>query len=944
MAARQSDSVDPVPQSIGFVKQVSQATAVAASGNHRPLHSGDPVYPFDKLINHHGVIVVEFTDGSWLDMGPGDQTVLDQDVFDIANTEEVASAATDVDALQQALLAGADPTQVLEPTAAGPAAGTSPDTVSGDGSSGLATIARDGSTTLATSGFTTGDASLTELADTASEQEADELITGLGGFAVSAATSSGVTENAAANPLVSNVAITVGEPDIPNQPEVPSEPAPSELPIGPAPTEFPDETTPPELPDEQFPEATETLDENPSVEPEDTTPPAISLNAIGLTNNNTPVISGTAEPGSAITIFVAGQTIATVAAADGSWSVAPQLLADGSHTVTVSATDDSGNQSTEVTEIVTIDSTGPVINAIDFDLAEQSAAGDIVGQVTATDINGPMSYQLDTATDLFEINSETGVITLTNAGAAANLLDFETNPNFAELTVIATDNLGNQTSQLININITNVNELPTGEDDTGFIKLGATTSLTGNVLINDSDPDGDSLTVAEVNGVQLGVGNNVINGLYGDLTIQQDGSYSYQQHIINLDEGLVAHWAFDELKGNHFDDIATADQINDKGRLRGNASLVDEAISGKALSLDGAGDYIDINNSKEINNYSHNKPIGGSGFSGRSISFGFKVDGTDLDSRQVIFEEGGNVRGLVIYIENGELIVGGYNRPDNINWQGSYAKVDITNLDTSEWHHVALVLDPDNQQLTGYLDGDRFQQVQGDLLYRHPGDISIGRTGDQNVFLDNDGIARVDNSPNYFKGLVDDGLVYNRVLTDTEVKALHSGELSEEFNYQLSDGELAAQANLNITLTDNLTGGATDDVLLGGDTIDLIAGGAGNDQLTGANGGDQFIWSELDQGTNQLPAVDIIKDFNTQQGDALNVADLLIDEDVNSLEQYLAFNFENGSTTINVSHAGNGEITQQIVLENVDLSSHYGTTDTTELIDNLLDDGHLIVD
>lgn len=360
--------------------------------------------------------------------------------------------------------------------------------------------------------------------------------------------------------------------------------------------------------------------------------------------------------------------------------------------------------------------------------------------------------------------------------------------------------------------------------------------------------------------------------------------------------------------------------------------------------MDGAGDYIDINNSAEINNYAYNQPIGGAGFPGRTISFGFKVDGADLNSRQVIFEEGGNVRGLAIYIEAGELIVGGYNIPDGINWQGSYAKVDITNLDTDQWHHVALALDPSNQQLTGYLDGESFQQVYGDLLYRHPGDISIGRTGFRNVLLDSDGVARVDNSPNFFKGLVDDGLVYNRALTDGEIKALHTGELTESFSYQLSDGELVDQATLNITLTDNLTGGATDDNLLGGDSIDLIIGGPGNDSLTGGNGGDGFIWTLADQGSEDFPAIDFIKDFTIQQGDFLNLTDLLIDEETNSLEQYLDFNFNNGSTTINVSHEGDGSITQQIVLENTDLSTHYGTADTNEIITNLVDDGHLIVD
>ncbi|WP_163836142.1 retention module-containing protein [Spartinivicinus ruber] len=899
MASHQSDSVDPIPQPIGYVKQVVEATVIAAKGGYRQLYSGEPVYPFDKMINHKGVIVVEFVDGSRLDMGPSDQTVLDQDVFDPEEIPESAIETTDVDALQQALLAGADPTQVLAPTAAGPAAGASLEVLGNDGTGGIATIVREGSETIATSGFTTSVLNLSEPADSI---------------------------------------VFAGEPEVPSL--GPSEP---EVLTEPSPFEFPDENTPTEIPDEQFPEDANG-EAGGGTEPVDTTPPSISLNPLGLTSNNAPEISGTAEPGSNIVVTVAGQTLATVAAEDGSWSVALQPLVDGSHTVAASATDASGNQSEDVTEIMTVDASGPEINTTNFALFEQSVAGDIVGQVTAIDVNGPVNYQFQTATDLFEIDSETGLITLTSAGAAADLLNYETGPNLAELTVIATDNLGNQTSQLININIINVNEVPVAEDDTGIIKLGTSANLTGNLLINDTEPDGDHLTVNEVNGAQLGAGNNVISGLYGDLTIQQNGSYSYQQHNIDLNDGLVAHWTFDELKGKQFDDIAVGDAVNDKGKLKGNATLVDDAISGKALSLDGAGDYVDFGNSNEINNYQSNKPIGGAGFSGRSISFGFRVDGSDLDSRQVIYEEGGNVRGLVIYIENGELIVGGYNRTDGVNWQGSYANTDITNLDTNEWHHVALVLDPDNKQLTGYLDGDSFHQVQGDLLYRHPGDISIGRTGDQNVFLDNDGVARVDTSPNYFKGLVDDGLVYNRVLSDVEVKALHTGELSENFDYQLSDSELVAQASLNITLTGNLTGGATDDTVLGGDTIDLIAGGAGSDTLTGGKEGDQFIWSLQDEGTDELPAIDIIKDFNVQQGDTLNLADLLIDEEFNSLDQYLAFNFENGSTTINVSHAGNGEITQQIVLENFDLSNHYGTTDTAELIDNLLDDGHLIVD
>jgi len=52
-------------------------------------------------------------------------------------------------------------------------------------------------------------------------------------------------------------------------------------------------------------------------------------------------------------------------------------------------------------------------------------------------------------------------------------------------------------------------------------------STTGNVLDNDLDPDGDTLTVSEVDGVSGDVGSQV-TGTYGVVTIAEDGSYIYQ--------------------------------------------------------------------------------------------------------------------------------------------------------------------------------------------------------------------------------------------------------------------------------------------------------------------------------------------------------------------------------------------------------------------------------
>ncbi|MCC8939132.1 cadherin-like domain-containing protein [Bradyrhizobium sp. Arg68] len=49
--------------------------------------------------------------------------------------------------------------------------------------------------------------------------------------------------------------------------------------------------------------------------------------------------------------------------------------------------------------------------------------------------------------------------------------------------------------------------------------------ISGNVLANDSDPDGDAVAVAALNGGTLG---QQLQGKYGSLTLSSDGHYSYQ--------------------------------------------------------------------------------------------------------------------------------------------------------------------------------------------------------------------------------------------------------------------------------------------------------------------------------------------------------------------------------------------------------------------------------
>ena len=95
-------------------------------------------------------------------------------------------------------------------------------------------------------------------------------------------------------------------------------------------------------------------------------------------------------------------------------------------------------------------------------------------------------------------------------------------------------------SQTFNISITAVNDAPVAIDDAGTaVEAGGinnaenATPVTGNVKTNDSDVDGDALTITEVrtggtvNSGTAGTIGSALVGTYGSLTLNADGSYTY---------------------------------------------------------------------------------------------------------------------------------------------------------------------------------------------------------------------------------------------------------------------------------------------------------------------------------------------------------------------------------------------------------------------------------
>src|SRR5690606_37647703 len=94
-----------------------------------------------------------------------------------------------------------------------------------------------------------------------------------------------------------------------------------------------------------------------------------------------PVVSGTAEAGSTVTAVIAGATYTTVATG-GIWSIdtgsaipvsgALNINANGSNSVSVTASDAAGNTSPAATQTLVVDTTTPAVTIISPALSNDS--------------------------------------------------------------------------------------------------------------------------------------------------------------------------------------------------------------------------------------------------------------------------------------------------------------------------------------------------------------------------------------------------------------------------------------------------------------------------------------------------------------------------------------------------------------------------------------------
>ncbi|MDX7688472.1 retention module-containing protein [Aeromonas caviae] len=149
-----------------------------------------------------------------------------------------------------------------------------------------------------------------------------------------------------------------------------------------------------------------------------------------------------------------------------------------------------------------------------------------------------------------------------------------------------------------------------------------------------------------------------------------------------------------------------------------------------------------------------------------------------------------------------------------------------------------------------------------------------------------------------------------------------------------------------------LVGSDQGDWLFGSSGDDRLLGGHGNDILTGGAGSDLFVWQHGDEGSQGQPAIDTITDFHPEQGDRIDLADLLQGgpgASVESLLSNLSASVTTGSNglsdvNLSVTSASGGQVTQQITLKDVDLNSwNLTSTSSHDILQSMLDNHSLII-
>jgi VCBS repeat-containing protein len=176
-----------------------------------------------------------------------------------------------------------------------------------------------------------------------------------------------------------------------------------------------------------------------------------ALNSNDSTNDTTPTLNGTAEPGSTVTVRLDGADLATATVdSSGAWTYTPTVpLGEGPHTFTVVATDAAGNTSQPSTGFnLIVDTTPPGAVTITAAVDDVGSVQGTLNSGDSTDDTKPLlqgSAPADAVITVYDGTTLLGTATLDGSGGWSFTPVTPLTDGPHSLTVHATDAAGNTT-------------------------------------------------------------------------------------------------------------------------------------------------------------------------------------------------------------------------------------------------------------------------------------------------------------------------------------------------------------------------------------------------------------------------------------------------------------------------------------------------------------------
>ncbi|WP_334036445.1 BapA/Bap/LapF family large adhesin [Alteromonas macleodii] len=285
----------------------------------------------------------------------------------------------------------------------------------------------------------------------------------------------------------------------------------------------------------------------------DTTAPSITIDTQGLGNDATPSISGTTDlnAGDTVSISVtdnAGntQTFTAIVQNDGTYSAdVPADLAEGSFSVTVTATDDAGNSATVIDNNGVIDTAAPTIT-----LDTQGLTNDATPTISGTtDLAEGNTVSISVTDSQGNTQTFTAAVQGNGSFSADVPLDLAEGDYTVEVTV--TDDAGNQNTAVDNNGtvdttppVINLDPVASGNDATPV--LSGTTDL----------PEGATITL-----VVTDAGGNVQNLT---ATVNADGTFSVEVPSALVDGDYDVTASASDAAGN-------STTVSDSGNINASA-------------------------------------------------------------------------------------------------------------------------------------------------------------------------------------------------------------------------------------------------------------------------------------------------------------------------------------------------------------------------------------